>query len=152
MQQTYNNYTANVPHSRKVRGVGAVEATFTVNASGLEMDQVGNVYPDMWSGPSHTGGTATGHFDLDTATQGYSDLNGDGGALAFRGTDDSVLSGTISGEMPVNRIAYTFHSNDATLGGSALAGASGNIGVNVAAGSNNLQRNSLSIASSMAGE
>jgi hypothetical protein len=38
------------------------------------------------------------------------------------------------------------HTNDATLGGNAFANASGNIGVNVAAGSNNLQGNALSIA------
>jgi len=42
--------------------------------------------------------------------------------------------------------AVFFNSNNATLGGGALEGASGNIGVNVAAGTNNLQSNSLSIS------
>ncbi|MGM0913432.1 MAG: hypothetical protein ACQEXC_07395 [Pseudomonadota bacterium] len=155
VQQTYDNYTANVPHTREVREAAPIEATFTVNASGLKMDQIGDVYPDIWDENGDAGHTTTGprfgHVDLDTATQGGSDLNEDGGALAFQATSDSTLSGTISGQGPAYRTVYTFHSNDATLGGSALAGASGNIGVNVAAGTNNLQRNSLSIASSMGG-
>ncbi|WP_282038488.1 hypothetical protein [Halomonas alimentaria] len=151
VQQTYDNYTANVPHTRQVQYAAAVDATVTLDNVDLRMDQIGDVYPDIWTGNSHPAGSADGHFDLDTVTQGGSDLNDDGGALAFNSTSDSVLSGTISGVMPSARTVYTFHSNDATLGGNALAGASGNIGVNVAAGTNNLQRNSLSIASSMGG-
>lgn len=43
------------------------------------------------------------------------------------------------------------NSNTASLGGSALSGASGNIGANVAAGTNNLQSNSLAVSSSGCG-
>ncbi|WP_163558644.1 hypothetical protein [Halomonas sp. NO4] len=151
VQTAYNNYTNNALHSRNEVQSRAVDASFNIDASGLAMDQIGNVYPDMWSGSSHTGGTSTGHFDLDTATQGGSDLNGDGGALAFMAAGDTTLEGTISGEMPAHVVVYEFHSNDASLGGNSLRGASGNIGVNVAAGSNNLQRNSLAIASASGG-
>ncbi|RLA09322.1 MAG: hypothetical protein DRQ52_12515, partial [Gammaproteobacteria bacterium] len=42
------------------------------------------------------------------------------------------------------------HLNDASIGGNAFAGAAGNIGVNVAAGSGNLQGNALSIAAARA--
>lgn len=41
------------------------------------------------------------------------------------------------------------HTNSASLGGNALRGASGNIGVNIASGSNNMQRNSLALSASM---
>ena len=126
-------------------------------------DQIGNVYPDTWSGPGHTGGNSTGHIDLDNEAQGAQDLNGDGGALAFneegnfRGGLGFVeagvigLSGTAAGHSFQWKDVYRTQNNNATLGGNALAGAVGNIGVNVAAGVSNLQRNSLSIASSMAG-
>lgn len=151
VQQTYGNTTDNVPHKRYVYGAEAVSATVTLDNVQLTMDQEGNQYPDIWTGDQHTGGTQIGHVDLDDDVQNGLDYNNDGGALAFNSTTDSVLSGTITGRMPSKRAVYTFHSNDATLAGSALSGASGNIGVNVAAGTNNLQRNSLSIAASMGG-
>ncbi|PRY72627.1 hypothetical protein [Halomonas ventosae] len=151
VQTAYNNTTNNEPHIRREVQAVAVDADFEVDASGLIMDQIGDVYPDIWTGSSHPGGSADGHFDLDTITQGGSDYNDDGGALAFMAAGDTTLEGTISGQMPAYVTVYEFHSNDATLGGNALSGASGNIGVNVAAGTNNLQRNSMSIASASGG-
>lgn len=44
------------------------------------------------------------------------------------------------------KVAY--NTNDSSIGGSAFQGASGNIGVNVASGSSNMQSNSLSLATS----
>ncbi|HSH49707.1 MAG TPA: hypothetical protein VK991_14115, partial [Halomonas sp.] len=151
VQQTYNNNTTNKPHTRRVYDVAMVEADISIDASGLKMDQIGDVYLDIWEGETHKGGSNIGHVDVDSEAQNAVDLNDDGGAFAFKAAGDTTLSGSISGEMPSYRTVYTFHSNDATLGGNALAGASGNIGVNVAAGTNNLQRNSLAIASSMGG-
>lgn len=134
-------------------------------------DQIGNVYPDMWSGSSHPGGSSTGHFDLDTQTQGGSDLNNDGGALAFNNNGTysgshsgsysgsergalgfyeagyQALAGTVSGMLPVVVVTNLATTNTASLSGNVLASASGNIGVNVAAGSNNQQYNGLAIAS-----
>jgi len=55
------------------------------------------------------------------------------------------LTGTITGSIPIN-IASINTTNTASLSGSVLSGAVGNIGVNVAAGSNNLQANTLSIS------
>jgi len=133
-------------------------------------DQIGNVYPDMWEGSSHPGGSNIGHFDLDTATQGGSDLNGDGGALAFKndGTYSGsqsgsysggesgglgfaeagwqALAGTVTGNVPVVVVTNLATTNTASLSGNVLASAAGNIGVNVAAGSNNQQYNGLAIA------
>ena len=137
-------------------------------------DQIGNVYPDIWDnnvGDSPVHGTSvpgpTAHMDLDSAAQGAQDLNGDGGALAFN--EEGTYSGTESGELGfievgklalggsfsgvVNNTETVFlpHENNAGLSGNALRGASGNIGVNVAAGSNNLQGNHLAIAAAMGG-
>lgn len=117
-------------------------------------DQIGDVYPDIWTGDSHPDGSADGHFDLDTATQGGSDLNGDGGALAFNESGRIIfqeqgavtLGGTFTGEVVTTRWIVRPHHNNANFGGDALRGASGNIGVNIAAGTNNLQGNHLSIA------
>ncbi|MDY7115056.1 hypothetical protein RAN53_01710 [Halomonas sp. SSL-5] len=150
VQQTAGNTTSNRPHVRTVNDVAPVSANITLNTHGFTMDQIGNVYPDIWDENGDFGHTTNGprfgHVDLDTATQGGSDLNGDGGALAFKALDNSTLSGTVSGDWSVLRQVYTFHSNNAVIGADALANASGNIGVNVAAGTNNLQRNSLAIA------
>lgn len=139
-------------------------------------DQIGNVYPDIWTGGAssndvgqhspHPGGDPSGHFDLDTQTQGGSDLNGDGGALAFNnsgsysGTEGGVLgfveagaqvlSGTVTGSLPVVVSVNLATTNTSTLAGNALQNASGNIGVNIASGTNNQQFNGLAISATHA--
>lgn len=138
-------------------------------------DQIGNVYPDIWSGVDgpgagnqvHPGGSAVGHFDLDTSTQGGSDLNDDGGALAFgeqgtyTGTQSGGLSfgeigtqflaGSVTGNIPVVVAVNLATTNTSFLGDSALQNASGNIGVNIASGTNNQQFNGLAISATQAG-
>jgi hypothetical protein len=72
--------------------------------------------------------------------------------------EETPLSFTEAGDMDLSEInlsgssynwswAYAGHENTAEISGSTLSGATGNIGLNVAAGSNNLQGNSLAIAS-----
>jgi len=140
-------------------------------------DQIGNVYPDMWSNSptddpthAHPGNNFTGHFDLDTATQGGSDLNHDGGALAFgisasgegseRGRTWSREHGNLgfvelsadnlyadlSGTVVTTRWVINDATNTASLSGNAFQNASGNIGINVSAGTGNQQANSLAMA------
>jgi hypothetical protein len=153
-------------------GHGGYQGTASGTTSGTS-DQIGNVYPDMWSNdpyddPTHahpTNNDFIGHIDLDTSTQGGSDLNGDGGALAFNndGTYDGTesgdlgfvevgyiaLGGTFSGVVNNTETVFLPHENNAGLSGNSLRGASGNIGVNIAAGTNNLQGNHLAIAAAM---
>lgn len=117
-------------------------------------DQIGNVYLDVWEGQTHPGGGVIGHVDLDTNTQGGSDINNDGGALAFtnrggyRGTEvgTATLNGSFSGEVVTTSTIVHQSNNTAHLSGDSLNGASGNIGVNIASGNGNLQNNSLSMA------
>lgn len=144
--------------SGSYRGSGSGRANLGLSGA---VDQIGNVYPDMWSGASHPNGSSTGHFDLDTSTQGGSDLNGDGGALAFGYTDGSSASGplgfsetgdvalnniNLSGSVYYQQISYLPTTNTASLSGNAFSGASGNIGINVSAGTGNQQANSLAMA------
>ncbi|GKW48765.1 hypothetical protein [Halomonas sp. NCCP-2165] len=159
-QTAYANDTDNVPYARERYSVANVDLDFELDVSDLILDQEYNLYPDDWEeGGSHfhPEGSASGHLDLDDQVQAtrddntpvaVPDYNNDGGALAFRTAGDTMLEATISGEVPVVQSVNTWHSNDATLDGNALRGASGNIGVNIAAGTNNMQRNSLAIASS----
>lgn len=155
---------------------GSYSGSTSTSLSGTA-DQIGNVYPDMWSNSAdddpttaHPGNSFVGHIDLDTDTQGGSDLNDDGGALAFnvdasgQGSESGTTSSSESGnlgfvELSANDlyadlsgsvITTTWVINDATntasLSGNAFQGASGNIGINVSAGTGNQQANSLAMA------
>ncbi len=154
-QEAAFNQTSNMPHAK----LAVEQAQFSVginlegNYAG-QSDQIGNLYPDIWTNemgdsPLHPNGTDDvffGHVDLDSQAQGAQDLNGDGGALAFNEAGEIALSGTVSGNIPVFFCEYAPTTNTASLTGSALMGAKGNIGVNVAAGTGNLQANGLSIS------
>ena len=133
--------------------------------------QQSNFYADMWQGENHPQGPSTGHADFDNESQGAvnnpyrgSDEFGEIGGLAFdtdsrgsyRGTEEGELAfiemgyteleASLSGEISTTQWVSVAATNDASLSGSAFSAASGNIGVNVAAGTGNLQANSLSMA------
>ncbi len=145
------------PVSGSYSGGGQGSANLSLTGA---VDQIGDVYPDTWTGDTHPNGDQTGHIDLDTEVQGGSDLNGDGGALAFGYTDDSAASGplgfresgdvqlmaSLSGTVTTTQWITVMATNDASLSGGAFQNASGNIGVNVSAGTGNQQANSLALA------
>lgn len=132
--------------------------------------QMSNVYPDMWTGSSHPDGFSTGHIDLDNDTQGAvpNPLQDGVGGLGFDNVGTSAesgsysgtasghlgfveaggvdLAGSLTGSVVYLQTIYRETSNNAVLNGNALQNAVGNIGVNIAAGSNNQQRNSMAIA------
>ncbi len=127
---------------------GSVAVSLGMSGTGTysgQSDQIGNVYPDSWTGAQHPDGTSTGHFDLDTDTQGGSDLNHDGGALAFNEAGTIGLQGSVTGNIPVVAGFKTAVVNNASLTNS-LSNVSGNVGVNIAAGGGNQQSNSLAVA------
>ena len=148
--------------------------TYSGDTQGMSY-QAQNFYPDVWEGDENHPATDTeriAHVDLDAQTQGAIDNPTDAaaardpegdlsaiGGLAFdnEGTESGdteltipaeavALTGTITGSIPV----YTYYTvgatNTASLSGKVLMNAEGNIGVNVAAGTNNLQANSLSVS------
>ena len=135
-------------------------------------DQRYNMYSDNWGHGANetptsahpTSGPWLGHTDFDTSTQ-LTDINGntivrtpgsdpgdpsnDGGSLVMNENGQltieemaATLSGTISYVQQIAVLA----SNDASLSGNVLQNASGNIGVNVSAGTGNMQANSLALA------
>jgi len=166
VQYAYANLALSASGGYSGYGSGSYSGSASGNTSGTS-DQIGNVYPDMWTGNTHPNGSQTGHFDLDTDTQGGSDLNDDGGALAFNnngtysGTEggqlgfyesgSQSLSGSVTGYIPVVVATNLATTNTSTLGDNALMNASGNIGVNIASGTNNQQYNGLAISATHAG-
>ncbi len=135
--------------------------------------QANNFYPDSWSGATHPSGTQTGHIDFDNQAQGavanpYT--NGSTGGFAFdtnsasrgseHGTTKSTDSGNLgfielsanslyadlSGSVVTTRWVINDATNTASLSGNTFQNASGNIGINVSAGTGNQQANSLAMA------
>jgi hypothetical protein len=92
---------------------------------------------------------AEGNIGLN-ATAGTSNLQSNSLAAAVGKASMAEASAitvqTVVGNDPNNRGCY---DPNATLGGGALAGAAGNIGVNVSAGNNNAQSNSLALSASV---
>ncbi|WP_213977606.1 hypothetical protein, partial [Serratia marcescens] len=115
-----------------------------------------NYYLDTWNGAlPHPGGNSTGHIDLDNEIQnatmnpnrpGVGGLGFDtreGGTSQFVELGVADLYASLSGTVSTTRWVNVDATNTSALSGSAFSGASGNIGVNVAAGTGNLQANSL---------
>lgn len=138
---------------------GSIELDGTYN--GIS-DQVGDLFPDLWSndpGDDPVHGTnnpgPTGHADFDSAAQGAVDRPqeapdgsvSNGGALSFNEAGDIELSGSYSGGAIRFWNDIIASSNSITISNNALRGATGNIGVNIAAGTGNQQNNSLAISS-----
>ncbi len=149
-------------------GSGSYEGTSEGSYSGTgNAYQANNYYPDSWTGDRHTAGSQTGHIDFDVAAQGAVPnpyTNNTTGGFAFNTDEEGDYSGSESGELGFVELSYSelwaslsgtvataryiVHdaTNTASLSGSAFSNASGNIGVNVAAGTGNLQANSLALA------
>ncbi|MDX1549893.1 MAG: adhesin, partial [Lysobacter spongiicola] len=96
-----------------------------------------------------------GHIDYDSESQGAVDNpNRDGvGGFAFDNEesgvialDDMALDASLSGTLDFSYQVAVAATNSASLDGSAFQGASGNIGVNIASGTGNMQANSLAMA------
>jgi hypothetical protein len=173
-QTNSGNNTLNSPINEQVVERVAVNLRLSANGqyAGV-VDQNGNTYPETWSndpGDSPVHGTnnpgPVGHIDLDTAAQGASNRpvssglddngnpNGDlsnGGALGFNEQGDIALSGSVTGFIPVVSNVTIATTNTSQLGGNAFSGAAGNIGVNIASGTNNQQHNGLAISSTRNG-
>lgn len=153
VQRSGGNETLNQGTTREVYNEVGVRLTGTMNGgySGIS-DQVGDLYVDNWNPGSNgsythpTNGGTTGHSDFDSQAQGAVDRNDDGGAFSFDEAGNIALSGSFTGSVVTMHTVYVPSENNATLSGNALNGASGNIGVNIAAGTGNLQNNSLAMA------
>ena len=155
--QSYTD-TVQVGLSGRVAGGTLAVGAGTYRGTGNAY-QMANYYLDSWSGDlPHPGGNATGHIDLDNEIQNATmNPNRPGvGGLGFdtreSGTSQFVelgvadLYASLSGTVSTTRWVNVNATNTSALSGSAFCGASGNIGVNVASGTGNLQANSLALA------
>lgn len=140
--------TGNETDNKATLNYGSQKVTLGLAAGGTykgKSDQIGDVYLDTWQGEKHPGNNNTGHIDVDSQAQGAKDLNGDGGAFAFKEEGTVGLLGVVTGNIPVVAGFKAPVTNTSVLSGS-LNYVSGNVGVNVASGAGNQQSNSLSIA------
>ncbi len=120
--------------------------------------QQSNFYPDTYdNGNNHPNGDRIGHDDWDIEAQGAVanpyrpgvggmawDTDEEGDLVLELGNVD--LLAALSGEVTQVQYVVVDATNTASLSGSAFSAASGNIGVNVASGTGNLQANSLALA------
>ncbi|HEY0333979.1 MAG TPA: adhesin [Stenotrophomonas sp.] len=149
-------------------GVGGYEGTASGDTEGTGNSyQKDNFYLDTWTGAlDHPSGEESGHIDMDNEIQNAVDnpyADGVGG-IAFDNDSEGTYEGTeegdlgfvelgvadlyasLSGTVRSTQWIVVDATNTASLSGNAFASASGNIGVNVASGTGNLQANSLALA------
>lgn len=125
---------------------GQVDGTYAGNSV-----QSNDVYPEIWKGPvgdathNHPDAqTYMGHLDFDK-TPSDSDVDSHF-EFAEAGTVD-LGTVSLSGKLVTyDTIVGRANINNAVLSGASLVGASGNVGVNITAGTNNLQSNSLALS------
>lgn len=146
VQQTGHNGTMNM--SVVEDSVEFISINLALNADGsydgtsvLDPDY----YPEIWTGDGEHGtgdGTLWGHIDFD------GDGVTPGGTMTFEEEGELDLAGTVSGSLPFFIQTVTQKTNNSTLlTGTAFQNASGNIGVNMASGTGNLQSNNLALTS-----
>ncbi|MBN8223227.1 MAG: adhesin [Xanthomonadales bacterium] len=144
---------------------GTAEGSYAGRGNAYQQD---NFYLDTWDGQlNHPSGGSTGHLDMDNEIQnavGNPYKDGVGG-IAFDTDEKGDYAGSEEGDLSFSELGYADLEaslsgtleipttvvvadarNSATLSGSAFARASGNIGVNVSAGTGNQQANSLAMA------
>ncbi|MGO1793445.1 MAG: hypothetical protein ACTHY5_08740 [Oceanisphaera sp.] len=149
-QVSMGNNTLNQP--KLADEVQTLTSSMTLDAGTVDitgtMDQVEGVYPEIWLSDNNTGhnvgsNTYAGHLDFDDNNNNddngtfsfASDLEADLGDITVTSYNDVVVNSTVTAES----------LNDSILSNS-LNNASGNVGVNVTSGSNNLQSNSLALS------
>jgi hypothetical protein len=146
VQQTGHNVTMN--WSVVEDSVEFININLALDASGgyggssvLEPDY----YPEIWTGNGqhgNGGSTLWGHIDFD------GDGQTPGGTMTFEEEGELDLAGTVSGSLPFFIQTVTQKTNNTSLlAGTAFQNASGNIGVNMASGTGNLQSNNLALTS-----
>lgn len=148
-QNVSHNATSNTSLSA-TKTVAYNPVYLKLNAHGSyegDSKQSNDVYPEVWIDGDHNPGAQKqlGHIDFDN------DNKKNPGKFEFEEEGDIKLSGSVSGYIPVVN-TYTSREtfNHANINGGAFNGAVGNIGVNVASGTNNLQANNLSLAAGFA--
>ena len=147
VQQTGHNYSDNI--SVVQDSIEYASINLNLNAEGT-YDGASYLaeayYPEVileGDGEHNSGdGVVRGHIDFDTQNPSGAEV------MTFDEEGDIALNGTVSGSLPYFVQPVTQKTNNSSmLAGTAFQGASGNIGVNLASGTGNLQSNNLSLVS-----
>lgn len=162
-QNVHNNITNNLPLTAvgepgtpgQVAGhIELVDVTLTATTPAAPGDDGGIVGGRFTtSSNGNYNGNEAGTFQGAVAGSYQGTHNGD---LAYTTNSEVNLGGVLTGQVPVWVLdscgtacgdeVVVKTKNVASLGGQAFMGASGNIGINMSAGTNNVQSNSLSMA------
>lgn len=162
-QNVHNNITNNLPLTAvgepgtpgQVTGhIELVDVTLTATTPAAPGDDGGIVGGRFTtSSNGNYNGNEAGTFQGAVAGSYQGTHNGD---LAYTTNSEVNLGGVLTGQVPVWVLdscgtacgdeVVVKTKNVASLGGQAFMGASGNIGINMSAGTNNVQSNSLSMA------
>ena len=152
-QFTTGNITNNETQMKQTT-TESVDVNLTGNISGTYTGnsiQSNDVYPEIWKGPAgkpdknHPDGEEYwGHIDFDKKPRD----NGVDNHFEFEETGTIELgSVSLNGSLAtINHTVGRMNVNNASISGGSLNNAAGNIGVNVAAGTNNLQSNSMALS------
>lgn len=119
---------------------GAVQNPLRPGVGGLAFDNRGS-YGGTQSG-TYSGGQEGYYYGGEAGNYRGSER----GNYAGYEVGYADLAANLSGYVTTTRLVYTPTANNASLSGNALAGATGNIGVNIAAGTGNMQSNSLAVS------
>ena len=148
-QMSSGNVVSNAGRVERYDDTTAVHLSGTVQGYSLGYGLGG--YAGSTSSTSQ--GTESGSWDvLGYSLGGYSgstsssSQGSEQGALGFVELSASDLWADLCGYVTTSRYVVVNATNDASLSGNAFQHATGNIGVNVASGTGNLQANSLSLA------
>ena len=121
-----------------------------IDIDGQVQGAVDNPFRDNDAAGTPIGGLAFDNTSSYSGGQSGSYSGSQGGSLGFSNSGDLALSGTVTGSVPVVVAVNLNTTNTASLADNVLSGASGNIGVNVASGTNNQQYNGLAISATQA--
>jgi hypothetical protein len=147
-QTSANNSTTN--QSVVVDRVTRDRVSLSLNAKGTyngTSELAEAYYPEMWldlnEDGEHGSGPAVriGHLDFDENNPSGSEK------MTFNEEGDLALQGSVTGYLPVRVVQIKQKTSNSSHIDDAFRGVSGNIGVNISAGTGNLQNNSLSLVS-----
>jgi len=150
-QNNYGNYTNNAPFIKKEKitlGVKLQPKNLHFKLGDVDYKgtskQTKAIYPEVWNNRHPNGTRLIGHIDFDKKDKFQFR---DEGEVKFSELGKIQLKGAMTGNVTLyTNVIKERTVNTSSMGAYAMAAASGNIGVNVATGSNNLQNNSLAIA------
>lgn len=145
--QQKNDLTASVANAKNTSASVSANQNSTSNTT---TNSPVRIYQTTYETVTLQGGMFGGYQGSTVAWEPSGDHNRGGTEYGYE-AGDIALAGCFTANIPVQTLSVNkLTTNTATLGGGSLQGASGNIGVNISAGTGNQQFNGLSIVAASA--